>query len=208
MSPFWTEQKLATLKTMLLQGRTLEQVGEVVGMTRHGIKHQADKLGLRSSHSASQWPPERIDRLKALFAEGYSGGAIAYELGVTRNSVIGKLHRLGLTRANGVERPPANKGQRVIRKKSAPSVRLVPVLPCAAVVDVVPLHVSLFDLQRGQCRFPYGDGPFTFCGCEAAPGKSYCEPHHRLTHLEVRMSPEEFVQHKRAFRAKMIAEAA
>lgn len=47
-------------------------------------------------------------------------------------------------------------------------------------VEVEPLHFSLADLQHGQCRYPYGDGPFTFCGCRTEPDRPYCEPHQKL----------------------------
>jgi GcrA cell cycle regulator len=59
-------------------------------------------------------------------------------------------------------------------------------------VEVVPLHVSLLDLQHGQCRYPYGDGPFTFCGCQAEPGRPYCEPHQYLcTTVYASASPDQ-----------------
>lgn len=35
----------------------------------------------------------------------------------------------------------------------------------------------LLDLEDGDCRWPYGDGPFVFCGCKRAPGASYCQDH-------------------------------
>lgn len=47
-------------------------------------------------------------------------------------------------------------------------------------VFVEPLHLSLVDLQYDQCRYPYGDGHFTFCGCQVVPGRPYCEPHQQL----------------------------
>lgn len=48
--------------------------------------------------------------------------------------------------------------------------------------QATPAHVSLEELTRLSCRFPYGDGPFTFCGCETQEGRVYCGPHHELTH--------------------------
>lgn len=47
-------------------------------------------------------------------------------------------------------------------------------------VAVEPLHLNLLDLQHGQCRYPFGDGPFTFCGCRTVPDSPYCEPHQEL----------------------------
>ena len=48
------------------------------------------------------------------------------------------------------------------------------------IVDVQPAakHVDLLELEPGQCRWPYGDGPFTFCGCPTASDDgSYCRAH-------------------------------
>ena len=44
------------------------------------------------------------------------------------------------------------------------------------------LHLELWQLRSDDCRYPYGDGPFTFCGHPSFNGSSYCEAHFRLTH--------------------------
>ncbi len=57
-----------------------------------------------------------------------------------------------------------------------------------------PLHLTLQDLEPGQCRFPFGDAaPYTFCGCPVhADGKPYCAEHHALTHQPVRPHVEKY----------------
>jgi hypothetical protein len=40
--------------------------------------------------------------------------------------------------------------------------------------------VALTDLGPRQCRWPYGEGPFLFCGCPTAPRAAYCEAHRRI----------------------------
>jgi len=47
--------------------------------------------------------------------------------------------------------------------------------------DVVPLLLPLLDLAPDQCRWPYGDGLFVFCGCEVWGSGPYCEPHLSLS---------------------------
>ena len=52
-------------------------------------------------------------------------------------------------------------------------------------VDVNPRHLTLVELERGDCRYPYG-GEFegetlTFCGHRRRKGSSYCTPHFHLT---------------------------
>jgi hypothetical protein len=44
-------------------------------------------------------------------------------------------------------------------------------------VEVVPLHKNLVDLGENECHFPYGTGPYTFCGLPKLEGRSYCGHH-------------------------------
>jgi GcrA cell cycle regulator len=52
-------------------------------------------------------------------------------------------------------------------------------------VDIEPRHLSLNELERDDCRYPYGgDGEneaITFCGHPRRPGSSYCSPHFHLS---------------------------
>lgn len=43
--------------------------------------------------------------------------------------------------------------------------------------DMKPRHLKLEALEPNDCRWPFGDGPFTFCGHPKAFGSSYCEHH-------------------------------
>lgn len=171
--------------------------------------------------------PAMIDRLKELHARDRSFGEIAralsqeFHVRVSRNAAIGKATRIGLPKR---AMTPAERGARSANK--AKTNRKVTRLQSAGVgivrrarvsveefqarlADVVPLHLAFNELQPDSCRYPYGDGPnYTFCGCEKLPGLSYCEPHRRLTRSATLMTAEEFAQHKRTYRAKMIAEAA
>ena len=38
----------------------------------------------------------------------------------------------------------------------------------------------LWDLGNSQCRWPHGDGPFTFCGAERVDDPRYCPEHAAL----------------------------
>jgi GcrA cell cycle regulator len=52
-------------------------------------------------------------------------------------------------------------------------------------VEIDPRHLSLMELERCDCRYPYGgDGEseaITFCGHPRRKGSSYCAPHFHLT---------------------------
>jgi len=52
-------------------------------------------------------------------------------------------------------------------------------------VAIEPRHLSLIELERGDCRYPYGGDEegeaITFCGHPRRPGSSYCTPHFHLS---------------------------
>jgi hypothetical protein len=56
-----------------------------------------------------------------------------------------------------------------------------------------PRHLSLIELERGDCHYPYGGDEegeaITFCGHPRQPGSSYCAPHFQLSRNPV-VSPE------------------
>lgn len=211
MSQFWTEERHRTMVDMLNAGHSFEHIGSIVGMSRYGVAHHAAKYGMRSSYSIGRWTPKKVEELISHFEAGLSARMIAEQLGdMSRNAVIGKLTRMGLMGGGSFKQPENGARTKRVRKAldhKQERRQEVPA-PQLRVADVVPMHVSLLDLKHNMCRYPFGDGPFTFCGCPVLDGLSYCEPHQRLTHSTGRMTVEEVVQGKRAYRAKMIAEVA
>lgn len=135
---------------------------------RAKVKH------LWSDHSATQIA-------EALRAEGHP---------FTRNAIIGVLHRAKLTsqhkseehrsaRADGQKRTrPARSSANHVRRPPSPKLEAAEIkLRC---VEIVPRNLTLMDLEPGDCRYPYGDGPMTFCGHPKMAGFSYCVPHLHL----------------------------
>lgn len=112
----------------------------------------------------------------------------------SRNAAIGKAARLGLVtpapkrdpqdiaatrRARQERTNERSKAKR--RAAGIPAVtprwtraELKTELLCVA---VDPMGISLLDLEAGQCRWPDGDGPFTFCGHPQFGSSSYCRRH-------------------------------
>ncbi|WP_375788818.1 GcrA family cell cycle regulator [Bradyrhizobium sp. Pha-3] len=159
------------------------------------------------------WLPEHSAALQDLRARGLSYSEIAetinatFSTAYTRNAALSRAQRMGLA---GLDRPepslprpldppePAlpeaprighpREGRAELKldllrwPKSFTETVEMPQLRCAA---VAPRHLSLFDLKRGDCRYPYGgdaDGEtMTFCGHPRRPGSSYCTPHFRLS---------------------------
>jgi hypothetical protein len=45
------------------------------------------------------------------------------------------------------------------------------------VMVLEPLHLDLMQLTRSTCKWPLGDGPYTYCGHPTVEGKPYCPGH-------------------------------
>jgi GcrA cell cycle regulator len=163
---------------------------------------------------STNWPPEHSAALRKLRLRGMSYGTIAATLNArfntvyTRSAALSRGQRMGLgcydrpepSLPGLPERPesspapqlPATERTREVRPEARIDMlrrpkfffenQALPELRCAG---VAPRHVSLVELKRGDCRYPYGgdrdDEPITFCGHPRQPGASYCTPHFRLS---------------------------
>lgn len=141
------------------------------------------------------WVGAQLDRLRELAGNGeaLSASQMAVEFGCSRNAIIGACKRNGIKlprkSSSGVKRAfkgrKANPGwQR--RYTFAASVEKPMEVKLAA---VVPLNVTLDELQPDECRYPYGEGPFLFCGNPQQPDSSYCAGHHRLCWIKPTKAP-------------------
>jgi GcrA cell cycle regulator len=140
------------------------------------------------------------EELKRLYVAGLSGSQIAAEMrrGLSRNAIIGRIHRTGLNGNTERQRQPttregreqrrvereARKNER--RKWQRQQFRIDNPRPTIQetqlrCVEIAPRNLSLVDLEPNDCRYPYGDSPFAFCGHPKFAGSSYCVAHHFLT---------------------------
>jgi GcrA cell cycle regulator len=158
------------------------------------------------------WPPEHSQALREYHAKGMSYSQIAkalnarFVMAYTRSATLGRAKRMGLV---GSDQTRAQQPmlERMLRERAAQArssgaklsdtrsaglilsefcplkrARVKPVeLRC---VDVSPRHLPLVELERNDCRYPYGgdeDGSaITFCGHPRRQGSSYCTPHFHL----------------------------
>jgi GcrA cell cycle regulator len=156
----------------------------------------------------TDWPPPHSDALREYFAKGMSYSAIAnainakFRTSYTRNAALGRAKRMGLAgpgQFDDQSKPSPEAGAPGLleinpRKMRARRVsefwRLPPVFEATEIAklrtaDIVPRHLSLIDLEHGDCRYPYGgdtDGEaITFCGHPQRLGSSYCAAHFDLS---------------------------
>jgi hypothetical protein len=140
-----------------------------------------------------KWTQEKKDLVESLWMGGHTSYEIAERLGngVTRSALMGLVSRMGLKK-------PTNITQRKIRPSSIikPSYYLqygggylsAGGKPKPGMRDVKTLAddpalsetVSLEDVKRNQCRFPFSDpSNIRFCGRPQQAGSSYCPAHHQ-----------------------------
>ena len=118
------------------------------------------------------WTSERKSRVRELWDQGFSASQIAAMLDIitTRNAVIGLARRCGF--------PSRRTGQpRTQKPPETPPEELPPAAPPPPGFR----NLALEALRYWHCRWPGGDGPYTFCG-QPKHGRSYCYKHHRMAH--------------------------
>jgi len=158
------------------------------------------------------WPSSHCEALKEFVTRGMSyrdaADALNARFGTaySRDAAIGRARRMGLGEPGrpgpgpGPGPAPVQAGELLLRPRERVRMadefrpreffRRRPVFERAErvqlrCVEVVPRHLVLIELERGDCRFPYGgdlDGEaITFCGRPRRKGSSYCAPHFHLT---------------------------
>ena len=104
----------------------------------------------------------------------YTAQELSKLLGCTRSMIIGKAFReeipLMAHRDASIQMQPqriatmaANRAARQIASEPEPTLPSLNIAPEA--------------IRDGMCRWPYGNGPFTFCGHPVALHKVYCANH-------------------------------
>jgi GcrA cell cycle regulator len=126
------------------------------------------------------WTSEQDDQLRAMHVENPrpTCAKMGERIGCTKNAVIGRRGRIGLA---GPKRVAGSRNRSPNRPKAEPRVSMqrIAMLKAEPVsADTAPIGTkSLVDLAPGECRWPFGNGPYTFCGCRAFTGLPYCARH-------------------------------
>jgi len=143
----------------------------------------------------NDWTTERIEILRTMIAAGHSSRQVAEALGLTRNAVIGKARRMNFQLAGSkygpghkyVDRP--RKQNTGMFKNKTPWPKSTP-QPREPMVDRVKpprpdVLISLMDLTRTTCRWPFGNPDeegFGYCGQPTNGVRVYCDAHHVWSH--------------------------
>lgn len=142
-------------------------------------RERGNERPARGNWAKGIWTDERVVKLKELWLKGSSASEIGTEMGISRCAVLGKVNRIGLSGRQPVRplRDPARKARR-----DKPKLRIIRSIEREALkiraAEVEARHLP--EPEPGLCKYPYGDGPFTFCGHPIQDKSSYCGPHHAL----------------------------
>lgn len=145
------------------------------------------------------WNAKRTEMCVKLWNEGHSASEVARRMacGFSRNAVIGKIHRLGLSHTV-THRPPKFRKKEAKPRRQRPRLckslnvggfigTPTPLPPEPVKPDKLFSLTEITDREDKDhvklCRFIYGDPrdhDSGYCGCETAPGSSYCPGHHHM----------------------------
>ena len=144
-------------------------------------------------HVNTVWTDEQSEVLIALLAQGKSFSEIASALNeqfnttYSRNAACGKGFRLKVTARPKIKAPRKERKRERIQTVK-PALRIEEIqLRCA---EIEPRHLTLDQLEPDDCRYPFGDNPFTFCGRLNLDGSSYCAEHSQLTVTNTRSNSD------------------
>jgi len=152
---------------------------------------------------STNWTEEHLKALREFLESGISYARIAdainakFRTAYSRNAVIGRAKRMGLAAperpSDWPKLPPRAKPPLLhkLHERHVPvSMGLMPRFEREETVklryvEIDPRHLSLMDLEPGDCRYPYGGDEegeaITFCGHPRRRGTSYCAAHFHLT---------------------------
>jgi GcrA cell cycle regulator len=153
------------------------------------------------------WTEEHSEALRKFLADGMSYSRLAeainakFNTAYSRSAAIGRAKRMGLSSPDRPMNLPPHwpmlpsksseaRSHRLRERRTSGSMRPMPVYEVTEAaklrcVEIEPRQLSLLDLERGDCRYPYGGDEngeaITFCGHPRRPGSSYCVAHFHLT---------------------------
>jgi GcrA cell cycle regulator len=153
---------------------------------------------------STNWAPAHSDALRKYFALGMSYAEIArtinaeFNTSYSRCAAIGRGKRLGLAAINRpgeviavVSKAQQSSNLHKLGKRHGVIAKwLVPVFESVKMaklrcVEIDPRHLSLLELEAGDCRYPYGgdeeSGAITFCAHPKRKDSNYCTAHFHLT---------------------------
>ena len=165
----WTDEELGLLRKGISLGLSSAQISRELlpGRSRNSIigKLHRDPHLFPAKLALALSPAEKEQRRAAKAGQR-----------VEKRTPPRKKHNVPAQIVGSIKNDP--NGDLIWKDRSFPTspkinYRDAAIPPMAGDFKALELH----ELQRGHCKYPHGDGPFTFCGQDVEHGKPYC-PHH------------------------------
>ena len=150
------------------------------------------------NHNPSIWDnPIAEMALRLAIADKWSARKCAWRISeiagrpVTRNACIGAARRrsmsfMSLDVGKYPRRPKLAPVAAPKPKRRSPKfiLQAKPIaLPEEPPMSVDFLGVTFWQLEKGQCKFAHGDGPYIFCGQPVSGETSWCAYHNAICHV-------------------------
>ena len=145
----WTDEKIAELKRLWLEGKSTGEIGKIIGMSKNAVVGKAHRLGLESRPS----PIKRNEDVKDVKAAAAKVGKAEKTLKsgkAEKGDSADKAGEVGSAAKKSGSKVDAGKG-----------------------VTLVDLNMHTCRWPIGDPKDP----DFHFCGKEVELGKPYCEEH-------------------------------
>jgi GcrA cell cycle regulator len=156
----------------------------------------------------SNWASEHSDALREFLGKGLSFSEAArainsiFNTSYSRSAALGRARRLRLEAEerrtpsiptqpvdlHDIPKPRPSASMAAALLWPAPAFKEMKTLKLRC-VGVEPRQLSLVELEKGDCRYPYGGDEegeaITFCGHPRRSDSSYCAPHFHLSRNRV-----------------------
>lgn len=170
----WTEAATAQLKARYMQGASMSEIAEGLGLTRNAISGRVHRLGLSRSVPAT---PEEV------FARRIAARTRKLEQRreERKSTFFANVEQLARAPKPANGRQYNNLAQRMSKKRPWEAIAEGAGEPEIAAAERVPL----LKLATTGCRWPVGDPSecdFGFCPDEQLTGHSYCARHCRMAY--------------------------
>lgn len=164
------------------------EMAQILNVDIRSVSKLLSYYNVPSFGHSRKYSDEYCKKIADRFLAGESMRLLAEAEGLTEGKIAGILTRAKAFKSEDrivkFVRPakPKPVREKIIRNlgtRITTSIELAPEPFVPRAADIVPLNISLLDLEWHQCREPYGDDPatMTYCGHTAEPGKPYCALH-------------------------------
>lgn len=191
----WVDLAVKVMATGASAARVAKAINQVfnVQVTRNSVIGKINRLKASGDDRFDKLPPmekihgKPVSHLLSWWEDGMPSHEIGDYYGIHRNTVGKKAAEYGLE-----PRDPTFASKSAKAKRDAnisPEKKREFIFKAFQPKNVFGSKnsrgVSLLELERNQCRFVIGDGPYLFCGLPLKPGSasSYCPDCHKIVYV-------------------------